>query len=501
MNFKLSLLAASGCLLLAATNANAQGYLDALRYSQLTTGTTARSLAIGGAAGSLGADYSAASVNPAGLGVYRQSELTFSPYLNFNNTNSEFIGEQTKDNNTAFKIGNVGLVLNNTNARKSGWKGLTFGLGVNKLADFNTKYTYQGINDQSSFSEVMAYHAQTRGVDEAVGPMGYLGYQGYLLTDEYRSIPYNNVIKNGGSVKQTNYMESKGAVNDYNISLAANYEDKLMLGASLGITSYRFIRTTEFVEADNTGNHNNDFDYFSFLEKLETTGVGVNGKFGAIYAPSPLFRFGLAVHTPTYASYTDYIDYNLVSRMEGLGNHDNVTPQNKYRSDYTITTPMRAIASATGFFGTKGFITADVEYVPYNTMRIRYEGTGVSEMERNENNYISNTFRGVVNARVGAEVRANNMVSLRAGGAYYANPYKSGAYDMGGDRVDLSVGVGFKLSKNANLDVTYMHSQQNSKELSYSFPVGDNVSPVPVFYDASIKNNRNMLAMTLGLKF
>ena len=501
MNIRLSLITASSTLLLGIAQANAQGYLDALRYSQLTSGTTARSLAIGGAAGSLGADYSAASVNPAGLGVYRQSEITFSPYLNFNNTKTDFIGTTTSDNNTAFKIGNVGLVLNSNDARKSGWKGVTFAVGYNKLADFNTNYTYQGINGQSSFSEVMAYHAQTRGVNEDVGPLGYLGYQGYLLTNDYRSIPYNNVIKNGGTLKQTNYLESKGAVNDYNISLAGNYDDKLMLGASLGITSYRFKRTTEFVEADNTGNTNNDFDYFSFLEDLETTGVGINGKFGAIYAPSTMFRVGLAIHTPTFASYTDYIDYNLVSRMEGLGNHNNITPQNKYRSDYSITTPMRAIASATGFFGTKGFITADVEYVPYNTMRIRYEGDGVNEMERNENDYISNTFKGAVNARVGAEVRANDMISLRAGGAYYANPYKSGAYDMGSDRVDLSLGAGFKIGKNANLDVTYLHSQQNAKELSYSFPVGNNVSPVPIFYDASIKNNRNMVAMTLGLKF
>ncbi|OJV56079.1 MAG: hypothetical protein BGO31_18575 [Bacteroidetes bacterium 43-16] len=500
MKFKLSLMTLSGAAALSISNVNAQNYEDALRYSNLTTGTTARSMAIGGAAGSLGADYSAAAVNPAGLGVYRQSELTITPYLNFNGTSSKYIdNSNTADNNTAFKLGSIGLVSTTNMRGRSRWKSVTFALGFNKLADFNTHSTYQGVNNQSSFSEVMAAEAQRNGTNEADGAMGFLGYEGYLLTNDLRSIPYRNVLAPGGTLKQTKYNQSKGAVNEFNLSLAGNYDDKFMIGGTLGITSYRFRRKTEFVEADNSGNLNNDFDYFSLIEDLQTNGVGINGKFGFIYAPVQSFRVGLSVHTPTFGSYTDYVDYDLLSEMEGLGRH-NVVPQNLYRSDYSITTPMRAIVSATGFIGTRGFITADVEYVPYNTMRIRYEGTGVSEYERAQNDYIKSTFRSAINGRIGAEVRATKDLAVRIGGAYYANPYKDGVNDLGGDRIDLSAGIGYKLGANTTLDLTYLRSEQTYKDSPYRFTNPDPANPI-TFYDASIKNTRNMVALTLGLRF
>ena len=52
---------------------------DALRYSFITPGGTARFVSMGGAFGALGADFSAIGYNPAGLGVYRSSEFTITP--------------------------------------------------------------------------------------------------------------------------------------------------------------------------------------------------------------------------------------------------------------------------------------------------------------------------------------------------------------------------------------------------------------------------------------
>ncbi|HLU17256.1 MAG TPA: hypothetical protein VKZ76_04320 [Edaphocola sp.] len=489
------------CLLAVPFAAKAQNFEDALRFSMLSTGSTARSVGIGGAAGSLGADFSAASVNPAGMAIYRQSELTFTPYLRINNASSDYIDQtDVKESNTALKLGNLGMVFNNNLGKKSGWKNYTVAVGFNKLADFNTKTIYQGLNRESSFTELMAYDAQNYGVNEENSPLGFLGYNGYLLTDQsdgLRSIPYNNIIRNGGALLQTKYAQAKGAVNDFNFSIAGNYDDKLMVGGAIGLTTYRFHRTTEFIEADNTGNRNNDFDYFSLTEKLQTTGVGIVGKFGMIYAVNPYFRIGASVHTPTYASLTDYVDYELISETEQFGNgKQTIVPDNIYRSDYSITSPMKAVLSATGFFGTKGFITADAEYIPYNTMRINYQGVGGASAARMQNDYIKENFRGVINGRIGVELRANSVFSVRAGGAYYANPYKEGRNDLGGDRVDLSLGFGYKLGRNAFLDLTYMNSSYAYKEVPYSFN-----APGINFYSATTNMSRHMVAATIGLRF
>ena len=59
--------------------AEAQNEIQALRYSQYTLFGTARYQGMGGAMDALGGDFSAASVNPAGLGIYRKSEASFTP--------------------------------------------------------------------------------------------------------------------------------------------------------------------------------------------------------------------------------------------------------------------------------------------------------------------------------------------------------------------------------------------------------------------------------------
>ena len=54
-------------------------------------GGTARSRALGGAVTAMGGDLSAAYVNPAGLGLYRTSEVLFSPSFNFNSTKTDYL--------------------------------------------------------------------------------------------------------------------------------------------------------------------------------------------------------------------------------------------------------------------------------------------------------------------------------------------------------------------------------------------------------------------------
>lgn len=481
----------AGAFALIGSAVFAQTADDALRYGMLSTGTTARSLAIGGAAGSLGADYSAASVNPAGLGIYRQSEFTITPSLRMNNNSSNYLGENTNDDRTALKLNNANLVFNNS-TKKAGWKGVTFAIGFNKLADFNNNVTYRGLNGNSSFSEVFAESAQAYGVEESAGPYGYLGYQSYLLDNNLRSVPYRNVIEQGGRLDQMKTASTKGAVNEYTFSLGANYDDKLMIGGTLGVTSYRFKRVTDFMEADATGSTTNGFDRFTFREDLQTTGVGVNGKFGIIVAPDKAFRIGASIHTPTWITLSDYVDYNIVANVEdGFGNRT-VVPQNIYQYDYTLRTPWRGVLSATGFFGNKGFITADYEYVPYQTMSYRFSGNTDYQLDVNKS--INELYRGASNVRVGAEYRVMAPLSVRAGFAVYGNPYSDKYSDFGSNRTDYSAGLGYRFGSNTFLDLTYMYSTSTFKENAY---VVSGVTPDA----ATTKTNRSIVALTLGFRF
>src|SRR5262245_46848001 len=82
--------------------ASAQDLTEAISISNQTVQGTARSMGFGNALGSVGADFSTLSVNPAGIGIYRASELSFTPSLRANTANSLYFGTRTYDYNAHF---------------------------------------------------------------------------------------------------------------------------------------------------------------------------------------------------------------------------------------------------------------------------------------------------------------------------------------------------------------------------------------------------------------
>src|SRR5690554_22480 len=68
----------------------AQGEVDAARFSREDLHGTARAMSMGGAFGALGGDQTGVSINPAGIAVYRSSEVVGT--LNISNERSSEIG-------------------------------------------------------------------------------------------------------------------------------------------------------------------------------------------------------------------------------------------------------------------------------------------------------------------------------------------------------------------------------------------------------------------------
>ena len=87
-----------------------QGFVEnALLFSRTKPGGSARVQGLGGAQIALGGDYSSALSNPAGLGFYNRSEITFSPAVNTYKVNSTHLG--SKENTSSSKLTIPGLSL------------------------------------------------------------------------------------------------------------------------------------------------------------------------------------------------------------------------------------------------------------------------------------------------------------------------------------------------------------------------------------------------------
>ncbi len=484
---------------LTTLSINAQTEVDALRYSRTTFGGTARYMALGGAFGALGADVSTFSTNPAGIGLYTKSEISFTPAIMASKITSDYNGTSLTDNKYNFNISNLGGVFtyNSYEGEGNGCFGFNFGFGLNRLANFNNNYSIEGLNTKNSILSDF--------VDKANGntPLGLsdfdtrLAFDNYLIdtvrgtqTRYFSAIPY-------GGVLQTKTISTRGTMNEMYLTFGGNYNDKLYIGATFGIPSIRYTEISTYKEEDGadtlyTPTHPSLYlKDFTFDNYLSTTGYGLNFKFGLIYRPVNFVRVGVAFHTPTFLSLSDSYSSSISSNFyskdsitqlpNGITKYSRESPEGKF--DYEITTPFRAIGSIAFIIGKMGLVSADYEFVDYSDAQIKAPSESFSEA----NKAIKNSYTTASNIRIGTEWRFD-IFALRAGYALYGNPFKSGLND--GALTSYSGGFGVR-DDDFFIDFAYVYT--TGKEDYYLYKNAEN--PVTNSF-----TNQNFL-ITFGLKF
>lgn len=470
--------------LLSATFA--QNEIDALRYSQITYGGSARFTAMAGAFGSLGGDFSALSTNPAGIGIYRKSEFTFTPSFFNRKTTSNFKGNTLDDYKYNVNFSNAGIVLAYYEPEtKNAWKGVMFGFGYNRLANFHNRISMSGKNSDDSMLDLYIADAQGVGGDtNAMDPFStQLALHSGAIFMDTNGVFYHHLQGVYGQ-EQSKSVTSSGSMGETVFTLGGNYSDKLYLGATIGIPHIRYHEESTYMETADTNAWNN-FESFEFNQDSRTTGVGFNFKFGMIYKPTDWVRVGGALHTPSYFDMHDDWSSDMTTNVLG-GEYSSESPAGLY--DYSLVTPMRTIGSI-GFVIKKiGLIGMDYEFVDYPSATLRSS----KYKYINENKDIRSKYVEGNNIRFGTEWRLHPL-SLRAGTAFYSSPFKQGTLTSGstGSRIDYTAGIGFR-EENFFLDFAYVLSQTS-----------DNY----YFYDASIANpsantsQSSSILMTLGFKF
>ncbi len=298
--------------LLASAPIFAQLASDVLRYSYLQPGGTARYLGVGGAFGALGAEYSSLSNNPAGLALYRSNELVFTPSLKFSKTDAVLPdNESSRDTKSNFGFDNVGFIFNTT-PRSTKWKTFNVGIGLNRLNNYHQSIYYEGDAKGSimnGFFDNAESVLHSGGDETGFDPFGSklafdanaIYYQDNILTSDF-------VGNESAILHRTQSLNTSGRMNEMVLSFAGNYDEKLMIGATIGVPFVNYRLEGEYQETDPGGGVAGNVPYFTGLtysEFLKTEGVGFNLKMGITYKVNQMLRLGAAFHTPTYLGLTD----------------------------------------------------------------------------------------------------------------------------------------------------------------------------------------------------
>jgi hypothetical protein len=281
----------------------AQNDVDAMRFSQNFYGGTGRSLSMGGAFGALGGDFSSLSINPAGIGVYRGSEFTITPSINFDKATASYLGTDYNDVKYKFGLENLGFVSTYNTNRSEGWVSASFAIGYNRLNDFNQNISIVGHNAKSSLLDDFA--ANSNGTTGTAASPYYedLAYNTdllYVVDTTANPLVYTNDMQaqNTYGQDQEEQITTRGGIGEYTFSFGANYSNRLYLGLTVGIQSLRYDEVKHHTETEVT-----PIDYFhsfTFDQYFNTTGTGYNLKLGVIYKPVEMLRLGFAFHLPTF---------------------------------------------------------------------------------------------------------------------------------------------------------------------------------------------------------
>ena len=492
---------------------------DAVRYSWFPQNGTARSLAFGGAMGSLGGDITAAFVNPAGIGFYKTNEAVFSPAFLLNSVKTNYRGNDFSNKKNVFSLGTSGFVIavpSEFNAKKSN----AFSIAFTQNTSFNNRVYYKGLNNFSSYSEKFAEEFAGLNTSitnvlntNSIAPFtSAVALQTYLIdTIRVNGVPIvkaapEYILDAKQALMQEMTKTTKGGMYELGFTYAGNDGEKFLWGATIGIPIINYESNTLFAENDTSSNVTNGFKSFSFNDNFKTTGAGINAKIGIIFRPKEYIRLGLAIHTPTYMSLKDSRQSFLRTELENPteifeASSDLFTLGKRGEARYIQSTPLRIIASGSYVFREvedvtkqRGFISADIEYVNHKGSRFSSDAEQPTVDQQTYykqlNAVVKDIYKGNINVRVGGEVKFNTIMG-RLGFGYYGSPYKDAPTKA--NKLTMSGGLGYR-NKGFFIDLTYVHLISKDFDIPYRLQNAQNV------YSA-VNGQRGNIAATVGVKF
>ncbi|MBT8234399.1 MAG: hypothetical protein HKO66_08560 [Saprospiraceae bacterium] len=407
-----------------------QNLADAVRYSTLLPGGTARTMGAGGAFGAMGGDFGVLTINPAGVADFRSSDLSFSFSFNGGETSSLLKGGNSNVESHVSEpiLDNIGVVFH---ARPNGGSLITnnLAIGLNNHNNFRQDFLFSG-STKGSITERFAERANNRSPEFFDVFEAELAWETGAIYDFDEDLVYETDIDTIRDVYKQQDVSRSGKLNELVIAWAGKFRNNFNLGVGIGIPFVSFEETKIYQEIDE-GDRIEFFDNLTFEERLVTKGTGFNFKIGAGYTIDRTIRLGLSYQSPTYFNLDDNYENNLNYTFTADNvreSYDSRSPEGRF--EYKLTTPSRLTASVGTLIKTeklKGFINVDAQLVSYASNRFNFteNNDSPSELnyEREVNALIKEDLRSTINFNIGGEV-AYEKFRVRGGLGLVGSPYE-----------------------------------------------------------------------------
>jgi len=505
---------------------------------------TARYVGMGGAMEALGADVSTIGSNPAGIGLFRRSQLSVSGGLLMQSNGKEY-GDGKKTNASFDQIGFV------YTTRASRGSNLNFGFNYTKGKNFDFLLNASGKlgngsqNNQSYLKHVLGSE-NYGGFDVRKKDDAYIGFaspQANFVSWTWNQLDYlyfNTLLPDATTAgKFNNYLAdsytfdkaSTGYVGNYDFNISGSIQDQFYLGLTFGLKDVHYDSESRYNERLSNG-----VGDVSVLDIRRITGTGFDITAGIIVRPiaSSPFRIGAYVKTPTWYDLTTSNVTRIDRNTNTSGKNDWGKVPNSY--DYKLWTPWKFGLSLGHTVGNYLALGLTYEFEDHSTLNSRindggyyndYYGTyyETSSADKSMNKHTKQALKGVSTLKMGAEYKPTSNLALRLGYNYISPKYNKdaqkdptivspgSAYSSSTDFVNwdstnrFTFGIGYQINK-FNVDLAYQYSMQKGTFYPFStmnFSIHDTATGNTTSYSnqavgAKVDNNRGQLLLTVGYR-
>ena len=505
---------------------------------------TARYVGMGGAMEALGADVSTIGSNPAGIGLFRRSQLSVSGGLLMQSNGKEY-GDGKKTNASFDQIGFV------YTTRASRGSNLNFGFNYTKGKNFDFLLNASGKlgngsqNNQSYLKHVLGSE-NYGGFDVRKKDDAYIGFaspQANFVSWTWNQLDYlyfNTLLPDATTAgKFNNYLAdsytfdkaSTGYVGNYDFNISGSIQDQFYLGLTFGLKDVHYDSESRYNERLSNG-----IGDVSVLDIRRITGTGFDITAGIIVRPiaSSPFRIGAYVKTPTWYDLTTSNVTRIDRNTNTGGKNDWGEVPNSY--DYKLWTPWKFGLSLGHTVGNYLALGLTYEFEDHSTLDSRindggyyndYYGTyyETSSADKSMNKHTKQALKGVSTLKMGAEYKPTSNLALRLGYNYISPKYNKdaqkdptivspgSAYSSSTDFVNwdstnrFTFGIGYQINK-FNVDLAYQYSMQKGTFYPFStmnFSIHDTATGNTTSYlnqavGAKVDNNRGQLLLTVSYR-
>lgn len=456
---------------------------DLLRYTENEVRGTARFKAMSGAAGAMGGDLSAVSINPAGAAIFSDTQASLTLYNDSRiaETNGDISADSRSRNR--FDIDQIGtsLVYYN-NDQSSQWRKYTLTINYQTRNNYNSRMQYNGTSNEGLSDYFVGFANEGTGmpidwltlqngesITDLYGTLFYefgfgaqqafMGYNGWFINEDENNPGYYYSNSEASSYRHRLTRESRGYNSAFEASFAGQYTDNWFFGFGFNVGVSDFYSYQNLTE--NGNGVNNGLANANFMNELRTYGTSVAFNAGVIYQALPNWRVGLAYHSPTWNFLTDDLRQGVNYQTMNEGELDDVHSIYPYFTNayetYRFRAPGKWIASSALVLGGRAILNVDYSLRDYRNIhakdnyRFYYDNVRMRQL----NDHFDNEMRMSSEVRIGGEYVIKNL-SLRAGYMYAQTPYKNHAsFD---DTQGASAGIGLTFDR-FRVDLAYNYTQ------------------------------------------